>query len=152
MKVTTNMERSTVPGLSNGQMAPCILENFITITFTERESILGQMVENTKVNGEIIRCTEKVHFLGLTEENTSVSMLMIKSKAMVNSYGLMVVAIKVTGREESSMEKVFMSPVRAMKNMENGKTGRESVGLERKAENNEIDFFFESCIYYIILS
>ena len=62
---------------------------------------------------------------------------------MVNSYGLMVVAIKVTGREESSMEKVFMSPVRAMKNMENGKTGRESVGLERKAENNEIDFYKE---------
>lgn len=58
-------------------------------------------------------------------------MLTTRNRAMESSSGLMVVATRETGKEVSNMEKVCMLQVKALKNMENGKTAKESDGSEK---------------------
>jgi hypothetical protein len=62
---------------------------------------------------------------------------MTKSKAMENSFGLMVVVTKETGIMESSMEKESMLQAKVLKDMVNGGMARESDGLEEEKENSE---------------
>jgi hypothetical protein len=62
---------------------------------------------------------------------------MTKSKAMENSFGLMVVVTKETGIMESSMEKESMLQAKVLKDMVNGGMARESDGSEEEKENSE---------------
>lgn len=63
----------------------------------ETEFIRGQMAENMKENGVIIKCMVPELSSGQTIENMSENMLMIKNKVMENSSGLTDAAIKATG-------------------------------------------------------
>jgi hypothetical protein len=128
MKETMNMEKNMEPVLSNGLMDLCTLENFITTTFMVKESTLGQMVANMKENGEVIKCTERAHSLGQMAGSMLVNMLMIKNKVMVNLFGLMADPTKETGSMVNSMEKVFTSLPKVLKNTESGKKEKESDG------------------------
>ena len=53
----------------NGLTVQYILESFIIIIFMAKEFTLGQIVENMKENGELIRCMEREHSHGRMEEN-----------------------------------------------------------------------------------
>ena len=64
-----NMEKNMELELSNGLMAQLILANFITIIFTEKEFILGLIIENMKENGKQIKCMEKAHLHGRMDVN-----------------------------------------------------------------------------------
>lgn len=136
MKVTTNMERSTVSVPSNGLMAHLISVNFTTITSTEKAFILGLTTENLKEIGEPIKCMEKVLSNGPTVESTLASMLMIRKKAMENLSGPMVDATEESGLMENSMARELTSPALVKRSTENGKTVKESDGL---AEVNKIE-------------
>ena len=65
MKGTMNTERNMEQVHLNGLMDQCILVNSIIIIFTERVFIHGATEENTKVNGETIKCTERELLPGL---------------------------------------------------------------------------------------
>lgn len=64
-----NMEKNMELELSNGLMAQLILANFITIIFTEKEFILGLIIENMKENGKQIKCMGKAHLHGQMDVN-----------------------------------------------------------------------------------
>jgi len=59
----------------------------------------------------------------------------------------MVVATKVTGKVANSMEREFMSLVKAQRNTENGKMGRESAGLEKMLAPQTSDSKFISTCF-----
>jgi hypothetical protein len=69
MKEIMNMEKNMELELSNGLMAQLILANFITIIFTEKEFILGLIIENMKENGKQIKCMGKAHLHGRMDVN-----------------------------------------------------------------------------------
>jgi len=69
MREITSMERSTVLELSSGQMAHLTSANFTTIIFMAKVCTHGQIIENTRANGEPIKCTVKGLSLGQTEES-----------------------------------------------------------------------------------
>ena len=73
------------------------LENSITIISTVKESIPGQIIENMKETGELIKCMEKEPLTGPMEGSMSVSILRTRRKAMVNSFGLTVDATEESG-------------------------------------------------------
>lgn len=108
MKGTMNMGRNMELVHSNGLITLNTLESSITTIFMGKESTLGVMGEDTKVNGKTIRCMEKGLSLGQMEGNMWESTLMIRNKVMVNSFGLMADLTRETGTMGSSMAKVFM--------------------------------------------
>jgi hypothetical protein len=63
----------------------------------EKECILGQIIENMKVNGKQIKCTVKGHSHGLMAENILGNTQKIKRKDMENSYGRTEDVIEVNG-------------------------------------------------------
>jgi hypothetical protein len=63
----------------------------------EKECILGQIIENMKVNGKQIKCTVKELSHGLMGENILGNTQKIKRKVMENSSGQMEGAIEVNG-------------------------------------------------------
>lgn len=63
----------------------------------EKECILGQIIENMKVNGKQIKCTVKEHSHGLMGENILGNTQKIKRKVTENSSGQMEDAIEVNG-------------------------------------------------------
>jgi hypothetical protein len=138
MKVIMSMVRNMVPVLSNGLMALCTLESFTTTIFMVKVFTPGQMVENTRANGEATKCMGKALLLGQTEGSTLVNMLMIKNKVMESSSGLTVVLTKETGLMVNSMVKASMLLLKESRSMENGKKVKESDGLEKMKmiENN----------------
>lgn len=69
MRVTTNSVRNMVLVPSNGPTVQHILASSTIIISMAKVYTLGQTVENTKVNGEPIRCTAKEHSHGPMEEN-----------------------------------------------------------------------------------
>lgn len=69
MKEIMNMEKNMELELLSGLMGQLILANFITIIFTEKECILGQIIENMKVNGKQIKCMGKAHSHGRMDVN-----------------------------------------------------------------------------------
>ena len=97
MKEIMNQEKNTGSGHSSGVMVLFILVSFITTIFTEKEFTHGQIIENTKENGEQTRCMVKVHLHGQMVENILENMLMIRKKDMENSIGLMGDAIVGSG-------------------------------------------------------
>jgi len=66
------------------------------------------MVVNMKENGKITIWRELVFISGMMVENTKANIKMIKSMGMEFIHGLMVVAMRVTGIKENSMELALM--------------------------------------------
>jgi len=58
------MERNMVSVLSNGQTDPHISENFIIITYMEKEFTFGLMEGLMRESGEEIKCMEKAPLHG----------------------------------------------------------------------------------------
>jgi len=69
MKETMIWERNKEKVILNGLTEVLILEIFQITIFMVMECMNGQMEENIKVNGEIIRCMGKENSLGQMEEN-----------------------------------------------------------------------------------
>jgi len=69
MKETMSQEKNTGSDHLNGVMVQFILVNFIAIIFMVKECTLGQIIENMKANGKLIKCMEKEHLLGQMVEN-----------------------------------------------------------------------------------
>lgn len=63
----------------------------------EKEFIRGQIIENTKVNGGLIKCMVKAHLYGQMDVNIWVNIQKIKRKVMGNLLGLMEGAIEENG-------------------------------------------------------
>ena len=108
MRVNTYRAKSTVKENSHGLMDLLILANFTTIIFTERAFTLGLITEDTKENGEQIKCMAKALLFGLILESISVNTLKIKRRDTENSSGLMDGAIEESGLAVSSMGKVHI--------------------------------------------
>lgn len=106
--VTTSTVKSMEPGHLNGLITANTLENFTTIIFKAKVSILGVTVGNTKVSGRITKCMEKAPLHGVMAGNMLENMWKIKSKDMENLFGQMEDHIKETGLMESSMVKEYM--------------------------------------------
>jgi hypothetical protein len=94
MKVITNMGRNTVSVLSNGLMDLLTSVNFTTITYTEKEFTRGQIIENTRENGEQTKCMEKELLLGQIPESILENMQRTKRKDTESLYGQ---TVAVTG-------------------------------------------------------
>ena len=97
MRAIMNTVRNTELELLSGVTGHHILVSFIIITFMEKVSTPGPIIEFTKENGDQTKCMERVLSLGQMEENTSVNMLKIKREVMENSSGLMEGATEVNG-------------------------------------------------------
>ena len=69
-----------------------------TTRLTDKVSTHGSMVVHMKAHGKIIICMDKAHTHGVTVENMKESIIWTKSMATVSISGLMVVAMKVTGK------------------------------------------------------
>jgi len=96
-----------------GMTEVCTKENGTRIKLMEKESMSGQMVENTMVNGEIITCMEEVSIPGKTEECMRVTMKMIVNMDMEYTLGMTVNNMKAGGRTENNTEKVFIEKMAA---------------------------------------
>lgn len=90
MKEITSKVKNMELVLSNGQTVLHILVNFITITFTGKEYILGLTEEFMKENGEQIRCMVKARSSGQMVASMSENTVKTKKEDTVNLFGLMV--------------------------------------------------------------
>jgi hypothetical protein len=84
-----------------------------TTRLTDKVSTHGSMVVHMKAHGKIIICMDKAHTHGVTAGNMRESTIWTKSMAMVSTSGLMVAAMKVTGKMENNMvkENIFYQTV-----------------------------------------
>ena len=110
MKVIINLERNMALEHLNGLMDLRTLVSSIIIIFMGKVFTLGQIIENMKENGELIRCMVKVHLLGLMAEDISVNMLTIRSVVTENLFGLMEDVTEVNGLMVSNTVKVHTLP------------------------------------------
>ena len=94
----------------------------------EKESTLGLITGGTRANGERTKCTVKELSHGSMAESTSVNMPTTKRRAMENSCGQMAGVIEVSGLMANNTAREHTSLVLVKRNMENGKTARESDG------------------------
>lgn len=79
---------------SFGEIIVDLMDNLKTIVFKDLVTMFGQMVDNMKEFGKVIKCMVRVSFYGLIKENTKANMSWIKNKDMVFSLGQIVDAIK----------------------------------------------------------
>ena len=104
----------------------------------DTESTTGPMGEDMRVNGIKTTCTDSASIHGQTVENTKATTKMIKNTGMVSTPGSMADNMKVSGRTESSMEKVNSDCQVAKKSGVVGKMATESSGLMMKLRYDKI--------------
>ena len=92
-------------------------------------------------NGKIIKCTEMDFFLGLMEELIKGLSCKIKNKDLEFLLGRTKGSIKAGERTENKMEKVFLSPRKAVNRKESGKKEDGLSGLINKL-NLELDCYY----------
>jgi hypothetical protein len=84
-----------------------------------------------KVDGATARCTARAHSLGQMGAYFSGNLFMTKSKALENTFGLMVAATGVIGKKANSTARVFLSQNKATRSPVNGKMASVSDGSEK---------------------
>jgi len=70
-------------------------------------SILGWTAENTKENGETIKCTAKVNLFGQTGVSTLVNTMMTRNMVTDSSFGQMAGVTEVNGETVNKMGKLL---------------------------------------------
>jgi hypothetical protein len=98
----------------------------------ERVYTPGQTAANMKVDGAKARCTGRAHSLGQMGACFVVNLFMTKSKALENTFGLMVAATGVIGKKANSTVRVFFSQDKATRSPASGKMASVSEAPEKK--------------------
>jgi hypothetical protein len=85
-------------------------ENFFKTKFRDSELIYGQVkikqnLNNTKVNGLIIKCTGREFLFGVMVEDMKVSLSKIRDVVKVSAFGQMEGSTKDNGKTANKMEK-----------------------------------------------
>lgn len=97
MKVATSMVKNTVRDVSPGRMAQHTPGILLITKFMGKESISGQMEDDTRAIGKTRKCTVMGNSPGQTDDITLVNTSKIGSMVTVRSYGLMVDVTRATG-------------------------------------------------------
>ena len=92
--------------------------------------MFGQIIDNTKANGKIIKCMVMDISYGLMEDNIKAIMLMIKNKDMDNLFGLMEELIKVIGRMVSKMVEGFIEIRKVLRRLVLGLMEKRGLGID----------------------
>ena len=98
MKVTIKKVKSMEEAPMSGPMGQNTLVTGLTTRLMDKVYTHGSTVVLMKAHGRIIICMDKAHTHGVTVENMKESTIWTKSMATVSISGLMVVAMKVTGK------------------------------------------------------
>jgi hypothetical protein len=127
IKETTVMEEKKAEVYSLGLMGLRMKENLTIITFKDLGNTFGQMEDNTKGIGLIIKCMEMVNLNGQMEKDTKDLMSKIKKKAMEYLNGVMVENIWVSGKMENNTEKELLLTEMEKKQLVNGKKEKKLI-------------------------
>ena len=105
MKAIMKWAKNMALACFHGLMVALTQANFIIIISMEEEYTLGVIPENTKENGEQIKCMVKGFLVGLMEGNILESIMKIKKKVLANLFFKMVEDIVGNGLMENKQAK-----------------------------------------------
>jgi hypothetical protein len=135
------MGRSMVRVPFTLQMGLFIPENFTIMIFRVKVFTSGLMIESMRVSGSRIKCMEEVKPHGQMGESMREHMLKIKKMAMGLLSGLTGGNMLDSGKRGNNMGREFIFRQREKRKRESGWTVKESDGLKKKINENDILLF-----------